>query len=72
LRRARPRADTAGRDLGGGEWPDVHARARARPARYSYTIIEVTTVRPDFRDTTYVHVARDSAGTLRVVGIWRL
>jgi hypothetical protein len=50
----------------------VHARARARPARYSYTIIEVTTVRPDFRDTTYVHVARDSAGTLRVVGIWRL
>jgi hypothetical protein len=38
----------------------------------SYTIVEVTTVRPDFRGTTYVHVARDTTGALHVVGVWRM
>ncbi|HTR52369.1 MAG TPA: hypothetical protein VMJ10_16765 [Kofleriaceae bacterium] len=38
----------------------------------AYTIFQITTVRPDFQGTTYVHVARDYGGALRVVGIWRV
>lgn len=38
----------------------------------SYTVVEITTVRPDFRGTTYVHLARDPSGALHVVGIWRV
>jgi hypothetical protein len=38
----------------------------------SYTIVKVETRRPDFKGTTYVHVARDpDAAKMRVIGIWR-
>lgn len=36
-----------------------------------YTIIRIATTRPGFRGATEVHVARDRAGVLRVVGVWR-
>jgi|SRR5580704_5705644 hypothetical protein len=38
----------------------------------SYTILEVITVRAGFKGTTYIHVARDHDGALRVIGIWRV
>ena len=42
------------------------------PAADAYTILRVTTTRPDFEGQTFVHVARERAsGTLRVIGIWR-
>ena len=37
-----------------------------------YTIFELTTVRPAFRGSTYVHVARDPRGAAHVIGIWRI
>ncbi len=41
--------------------------------RDAYTIFEVRTERRAFRETTYVHVARDrTTGALRVIGIWRI
>jgi hypothetical protein len=36
-----------------------------------YTIFEVSTSRPGFRGSTYVHIARDADGISRVIGIWR-
>jgi hypothetical protein len=37
-----------------------------------YTIIKLTTLRPDFTGSTFAHVARDAAsGAPRVIGIWR-
>jgi hypothetical protein len=36
-----------------------------------YTVLQVSTTRPDFQGSTYVHVARDAAGALRVIGVWR-
>jgi hypothetical protein len=37
-----------------------------------YTIVRVTTLRPDLAGSTYVHVARDpSTGAPRVIGVWR-
>jgi hypothetical protein len=36
-----------------------------------YSITRIDTRRPGFDGTTYVHVARDSAGVPRVIGIWR-
>ena len=36
-----------------------------------YTIMKLTTVRPDRAHAIYVHVARDRAGTPRVIGVWR-
>jgi hypothetical protein len=41
----------------------------AQPDRY--TVFEVATTRPGFHGSTNVHVARDRAGALRVVGLWR-
>jgi hypothetical protein len=40
--------------------------------RDGYTIIRITTARPGFSGSTFVHVARDPAsGAPRVIGIWR-
>ena len=40
--------------------------------RDAYTILEVTTLRPELAGRTLVHLARDHAtGELRVIGIWR-
>jgi hypothetical protein len=36
-----------------------------------YTVFRVETARPGFRKSTDVHVARDGAGAVRVVGLWR-
>jgi len=36
-----------------------------------YTIFEITTIRPNFRRSTYVHAAHDGSGGLRVIGVWR-
>jgi hypothetical protein len=36
-----------------------------------YTIIEITTDRPQFHGTTYVHVALDHTNTPHVIGVWR-
>lgn len=36
-----------------------------------YTIFEITTLRPSFRRSTYVHAAHDGSGGLRIIGIWR-
>ena len=37
-----------------------------------YTIVKLTTTRPDFTGSTFVHVARDPvSGAPRVIGIWR-
>jgi hypothetical protein len=39
--------------------------------RDGYSIIQLRTRRAGFDMSTYVHVARNAAGTLRVIGIWR-
>lgn len=36
-----------------------------------YTIYKIATERAAYAGVTYVHVARDSAGATRVVGVWR-
>jgi hypothetical protein len=41
-------------------------------ARDAYTILGVTTLRNDLHGTTYVHIARDRDGVLRVIGLWRV
>jgi hypothetical protein len=43
-----------------------------RPGHDGYTILQITTTRPGFRKTTYVHVARDPNGAPRVIGVWRV
>jgi hypothetical protein len=40
--------------------------------RDNYTIFAITTYRSQFQRTTYLHVARDPAGLLRVIGIYRV
>ena len=40
-------------------------------SRDGYTIFRVQTLRPGFDRATLVHVARDPAGALRVIGLWR-
>ena len=53
---------------------DGHAcvAAPALPADHDgYTIFEITTTRPGFSGSTYVHVARARDGNPRVIGIWR-
>jgi len=40
--------------------------------RDGYTMVKLTTTRPDFTGSTIVHVARDPSGAPSVVGIWRL
>jgi hypothetical protein len=42
----------------------------AQPDRY--TVFRIATARPGFRRSTDVHVARDRAGAVRVIGLWRL
>ena len=43
------------------------------PGGDGYTMLDITTHRPDFTGSTFVHVARDPAsGSPRVIGIWRL
>jgi hypothetical protein len=37
-----------------------------------YTVLEITTMRPRFRGTTFVHVARGPDGAARVIGLWRV
>ena len=37
-----------------------------------YTIVKLTTRRARFAGSTYVHLARSSAGELRVIGVWRI
>ena len=45
---------------------------RLAPDRDGYTIVRIDTVRPAFRGTMFVHIARDPGTDLpRVVGIWR-
>ena len=54
--------------------PDGHActgALRLARGRDAYTIVELETIRPGFAGRTLVHVARDGAGALRVIGIWR-
>jgi hypothetical protein len=38
----------------------------------AYTVLEIMTVRPHFRGTTYVHVARGTDGVVHVIGLWRV
>jgi hypothetical protein len=57
-----------------GGTPDGHACTRLPAIAGTgdgYTIFEVTTLRPNFRRTTYVHAAHDGTGGLRIIGIWR-
>jgi hypothetical protein len=72
------RSDFAGHPLHGvvRTAPDPKGRACTPPlalatGHESYTIIEITTSRPGFTGSTHVHVAADSAGAPRVIGIWR-
>jgi hypothetical protein len=45
---------------------------RLAPRDDGYTIVRVTTTRPGFKRSTFVHVAREStAAAPRVIGIWR-
>jgi hypothetical protein len=44
----------------------------ATTSRDGYTVLEITTMRPQFRGTTYVHVARGADGAARVIGLWRV
>jgi hypothetical protein len=42
------------------------------PGGDGYSIVRVDTRRPGFARGTLVHVARDTAGAARVIGVWRL
>jgi len=37
-----------------------------------YTIVKVTTLRPDFAGSTLVHVALTPSGEWHVIGVWRM
>jgi hypothetical protein len=69
--------DERGRALGASEvQPDLHGRACfSAPLATTgdgYTIVKITTIRPGFTGTTFVHLARAwSVGAVRVIGIWR-
>jgi hypothetical protein len=67
--RALDRPITVGAVRGGRTCAPLRAHA---PDDEGYTIVRVTTARPRFRGTTYVHVARDPEnGAPRVIGLWR-
>jgi hypothetical protein len=73
------RYDFAGRSVGApiqlAPDPDGHACTGALPLAADhdgYTIFEITTTRPGFTGTTFVHVARDPLGLPRVIGVWRV
>ena len=71
--------DPSGRPLGRATSVAAAASGRtcaALPAvsaqRDGYTVLEITTLRPGFRATTYVHIARGPGGAFRVIGVWRV
>jgi hypothetical protein len=41
-------------------------------AATGYTIVKITTQRPDYAGSTLVHLARGAAGQWQVIGVWRL
>jgi hypothetical protein len=44
----------------------------ATTTRDGYTVLEITTMRPHFQGTTYVHLARGADGAAQVIGLWRV
>jgi hypothetical protein len=67
MRALRPALDIAA----AGATTCTGALALATAAPDGYTILRVATTRPGFTGQTFVHVARDASGALRVIGIWR-
>jgi hypothetical protein len=70
--------DAGGRRIGAVTVPAVATGPTCTPdvimstAPDTYTIVKITTQRPTFSGSTFVHVARAPTGEWRVIGVWRI